>query len=85
MADPVATRQPPALNERQRAVLRFVVQYAAQHDYAPTIREIQSGLRISSSSIVVGRLEVLQALGYIRRTPHVSRSIVVLPAGHEAL
>ena len=85
MADQPATKPPPALTRRQRAILRFVVDHVARHDFPPVIREIQGALGISSTSVVTYHLGVLQDLGLIRRTPHVSRSIVVLPAGHEAL
>ncbi|MCA9640436.1 MAG: hypothetical protein KC492_07050, partial [Myxococcales bacterium] len=48
-------------------------------------REIQEGLGISSTSVVARCLAALEAAGCIQRTARSSRSIVVLPAGHEAL
>lgn len=85
MADLPATTPPPSLSRRQRAVLRCVEGHVGLHGYAPTIREIQRELGISSSSVVAYQLEALEQRGLIRRTPHVSRSIVLLPAAHEAL
>ena len=84
MADPTPSA-PSALSRRQRAVLRCVVGHVGLHGYAPTIREIQRALGISSSSVVAYQLDALEERGLIRRTPHVSRSIVLLPAAHEAM
>lgn len=67
------------------AVLRFVVAYVGNNHYSPAVRDIQAGLGISSTSVVAYHLDALQKRGLIRRTPHVSRSIVLLPAAHEAL
>ena len=85
MADLPVTTPPPTLSRRQRAILGYVADHVARHGYAPTVREIQERLKISSTSVVVYGLAGLEQRELIRRTPHVSRSIVLLPAAHEAL
>lgn len=72
----------PPLTRPLRDILQSVVAYVDEHGYAPTMREIQATVGISSSSVVAYRLTVLEERGYLRRTPGASRSIVLLPAAY---
>lgn len=61
-------RRSRVLTDRLRSVLGFICEFKSQHDgIAPTIREIQSGMRLSSTSAVVYHLDRLEHLGYIVR------------------
>ena len=45
------------------------------HQFPPTVRDIQGGCEISSTSVVDYNLHILQREGYLRRLPEVSRGI----------
>ncbi len=72
----------PRLSTRQEQVLEFTRAYRREHGYAPSIRDIQMGCSISSTSVVDYNLRILQREGYIRRSPDVSRGLEVI--GDEA-
>ncbi len=65
------------LPEKQRAILEFMRAFVEQHDYPPSIRDIQVGCGMSSTSVVDYNLKALQNRGYIRRDKEVSRAIVI--------
>jgi repressor LexA len=66
------------ITERQEQVLNFLKKFIGQHGYSPTQREIQDGMGFQSSHAPVNHLIALERKGYIKRTPGVVRSIVVL-------
>ncbi|TAK75524.1 MAG: repressor LexA [Dehalococcoidia bacterium] len=66
------------LSEKQRDILRFLEQFIAEHDYPPSIRDIQQGCSISSTSVVDYNLKRLEEKGLIRRDREVSRAIELL-------
>jgi repressor LexA len=55
--------------------LHFIRDFIREHDYPPSIRDIQDGCGISSTSVVDYNLKALERLGYIRRDREVSRAI----------
>ena len=64
------------LSPRQSRILEFIREFLEEHGYRPpTIREIQRGCGISSTSVVDYNLHILQREGYIRRAPEVSRGL----------
>jgi repressor LexA len=69
------------LSPKQTAILAFMRQFIAEHDYPPSIRDIQVGCDISSTSVVDYNLKALERLGYIRRDREVSRAIELLDRG----
>lgn len=69
-----------ALSERQEKILKFIEDYWRLHQRAPTIREIQEGLKLSSTSVVNHHLEALVRKGYIERDHGISRGIKVIGA-----
>jgi len=69
------------LSVKQQAILKFMRQFIDDHDYPPSIRDIQIGCDISSTSVVDYNLKALERLGYIRRDREVSRGIEVLDRG----
>ncbi len=69
------------LSAKQQSILRFIRAFIEQHDYPPSIRQIQEGCRISSTSVVDYNLKALERRGFIRRDREVSRAIEVLERG----
>ncbi|CAN5723638.1 transcriptional repressor LexA [soil metagenome] len=63
------------LTKRQQAILTFIEDFSLTHSYPPTIREIQEGLGISSTSVVDYNLKVLEQRDEIRRNRNISRGI----------
>src|SRR5581483_11476778 len=69
------------LSEKQQAILKFMRDFIAEHDYPPSIRDIQIGCNISSTSVVDYNLKALERAGLIRRGREVSRAIELLDRG----
>ena len=67
-----------SLTPKQKRVLSFLRSFRDERDYPPTIRDIQRGCGISSTSVVDYNLKVLEREGYIRRDREVSRGIELL-------
>src|SRR5688572_26513882 len=63
------------LSSKQESILRFIRNFIRNHDYPPSIRDIQDGCSISSTSVVDYNLKALERLGFIRRDREVSRAI----------
>jgi repressor LexA len=70
-----------ALSPKQQAILKFIRDFLLDKDYPPSIRDIQDGCDISSTSVVDYNLKALERLGRIRRDREVSRAIEVLDQG----
>jgi repressor LexA len=66
------------LSPKQRTILSFLEEFIAERDYPPSIRDIQHGCNISSTSVVDYNLKRLEERGYIRRDREVSRAIELL-------
>ena len=66
------------LSARQRDILGFIETFTDARSYPPTIREIQDGLSISSTSVVDYNLKVLEQRNLLRRNRHISRGIEVV-------
>ena len=69
------------LSEKQRRILEFIQEFISDHDYPPSIRQIQEACKISSTSVVDYNLRILEKEGYIRRDREVSRAIELLEPG----
>ncbi len=69
------------LSAKQQSILKFMREFIDQHDYPPSIRDIQVGCDISSTSVVDYNLKALERLGHIRRDREVSRAIELLDRG----
>ena len=69
------------LSAKQDGIVRFLRQFIDEHDYPPSIRDIQVGCDISSTSVVDYNLKALERLGIIRRDREVSRGIELLDRG----
>ena len=69
------------LSTKQQRILDFLRAFLDEHDYPPSIRDIQQGCDISSTSVVDYNLKRLEEKGLIRRDREVSRAIELLDAG----
>ena len=69
------------ISAKQRSIFEFIRDFIDQHDYPPSIRQIQEACSISSTSVVDYNLRILERMGYIRRDREVSRAIEVTHGG----
>jgi len=63
------------LSPKQRRIFEYIRGFIDEHDYPPSIRQIQEACQISSTSVVDYNLRILERLGYIRRDREISRGI----------
>jgi repressor LexA len=63
------------LSDKQSRMMNFLHRFFHERGYPPTIRDIQGGCQISSTSVVEYNLRILEREGYIRRDREVSRGI----------
>jgi repressor LexA len=66
------------LSAKRKRIVDFILQFMEKKGYPPTVRDIQSGCGISSTSVVDYHLKVLEKEGHIRRDAEVSRGIELL-------
>jgi repressor LexA len=69
-----------ALSDKQTQIFEFIRGFLDEHDYPPSIRDIQEGCSISSTSVVDYNLRKLEEKNMIRRDREVSRGIEILGA-----
>jgi repressor LexA len=72
------------LSAKQQRILEYIRGFIEEHDYPPSIRQIQEACDISSTSVVDYNLRILEKQGQIRRDREVSRAIEVLHGGRRA-
>ena len=63
------------LSLRQKTILQFLIEFMEDNQYPPSVREIQNGCDISSTSVVDYNLRHLEEKGFINRGKEISRSI----------
>jgi repressor LexA len=66
------------LSSKQQRIIDFIHHFLVDRGYPPTIRDMQGGCGISSTSVVDYHLNILEREKYIRRHPEVSRGIELL-------
>ena len=66
------------MSDKQRRIISFIERFLSDKGYPPSIRDIQTGCDISSTSVVDYNLNILGERGYIRRHADVSRGITLL-------
>ena len=66
------------LSDRQRKILEFISNFMEENGYPPTVRDIQNGCTISSTSVVDYNLNALREKGFLRRHADVSRGLQLL-------
>ena len=65
------------LSPRQKTILEFIKNFILREHFPPTIRDIQSGCGVSSTSVVNYNLQILQREGYLNRLAGGARGIEV--------
>jgi repressor LexA len=68
----------PGVSEKRQRILKFIRDFFEDRGYAPTIRDILKGCKISSTAVVQHHLNILEREGHIHRDPEVFRSIRLL-------
>jgi len=71
------------LSKRQKSILNYIKEFMSENSYPPTVRDIQSGCDISSTSVVDYNLQILQREGHLQRRREVSRGIELTGAQAE--
>lgn len=66
------------MNKRQTQVLDYIKQFLTDNSYPPSIRDIQEGVGIKSTSTVSKDLIKLEEEGYIKRSNLKSRGIEII-------
>ena len=66
------------LSKRQQVMLKYIQDFVSENSYPPTVRDIQNGCDISSTSVVDYNLQILEREGYLQRKREVSRGIEIL-------
>lgn len=66
------------LSDKQHRIKNFITRFVSDNGYPPTIREIQSACKISSTSVVDYNLNILQSRGLLERRADVSRGIKLI-------
>lgn len=72
------SRSAENLSARQRQILGFVQEFAKEHGYPPSVRDIARGVGINSTSVVDHHLKALARMGFLRRAAGISRGIELL-------
>ena len=73
-----------SISARQERILEFIRDFLNDHHYPPTVRDIQTGCEVSSTSVVDYNLKILHREGYLRREAGVSRGIELTDGWHGA-
>ena len=68
------------LTAKQKAVLSAIKEFIDKNSFPPTCQELKNMLGYSSANSITGYLNLIEKKGYIKRTPTIARSIVVLQA-----
>jgi repressor LexA len=66
------------LSKRQQSIIKYIDRFLTDNNYPPSIRDIQAGCSISSTSVVDYNLNILERKGYLRRHAEISRGIELL-------
>jgi repressor LexA len=66
------------LSAKRQQIVASILRFVEDKGYPPSVRDIQSGCGISSTSVVDYHLKVLEKEGHLRRDPEVSRGIELL-------
>lgn len=72
------------LSDKQQRMVRYVDRFLSEKGFPPSIRDIQRGCSISSTSVVDYNLNVLESRGIISRHADISRGIRLLNKSSES-
>ena len=66
------------LTKKQKCVLESIKEFIASNGFPPTCIELKNILGYSSANSITEYLVAIERKGYIKRTPNIARSIVIL-------
>ena len=66
------------LPPRRRQILEYIRSFLGDNGIPPTIRDMQKGCNISSTSVVDYNLRILERDGYLNRRPDMARGVELL-------
>ena len=66
------------LTKKQARVLKFIINFKAEHGQIPTIRETMEGLNYKSTSVVFSFIDILVYKQYLAKKHYTARSLVIL-------
>lgn len=67
------------LTDKQKVILTFICDFAREHGFPPTVREVGDHFNMASSS-ALDHLRAIERKGYIKRSPFKPRCLEVLKA-----
>ena len=67
-----------ALSEKEAAILVAIERSHEERGIPPTLKEIAAEVGIKSMGMLHDSLVRLEKMGYVRRTPNIARSLVLL-------
>ncbi len=66
------------MTNKQKLIYDFIVNYTNTHNYPPTIREIATGVGLSSTATVHTHLNNLMKLGYLVKSNNKNRALEIV-------
>ena len=69
------------ITNKQRSALRLIGEYLANHELPPSVRELTTHLRLSSTAQTSHYLDKLQSLGFLTKGENAARSIRLTEKG----
>ena len=66
------------LSSKQEQILQFICNFIEENNYPPSVRDIQRGCNISSTSVVDYNMRALENRGYINSNKSVARGLELL-------
>lgn len=79
---PRKTKDPMAINKREKAILKFIQKEMEKNGYAPSVREIGKAVGLKSTATVHGYLARLSEKGYIKKEEQKGRTLRLLKGGN---
>ena len=74
-------KDPNALNNREKAILKFIEKQVSKNGYPPSVREIGKAVDLKSTATVHGYLSSLEKKGYIKKESQKGRTLKLLKGG----
>lgn len=78
-------RQLLPLTKRQAEVLRYIIKFINEYDYAPSLREISDFLGTDNIGAAQYHIGELKSKGYLRQLPNRKRAIVPTRSRHQRI
>jgi len=63
------------LTKRQKEILDFIGYFIDKNGYAPTIKEMQKKIHLSSASTIHQHIQALTSKGYLKKIANLARAI----------